>query len=188
MINRSVLMLAGAGFLVLAACSKKPEPEVVPTPTETAAPPPATPAPPPPPASTEPTCEQVITTMVNELGTLVHFDTDRFEIRPGDAQVLDRKAVILASHPDVRIRITGHADERYTAEYNLVLGSRRSQAAADYLSGKGVPAGRMETATLGETAPIDPGHTEDAWARNRRAEVQVIAGRQTLASHLARCR
>lgn len=186
--NRSVLVLAGAGLLVLAACSKKPEPEVVPTPTQTTTPPPPTPAPPPPPAAAEATCEQVITSMVTELAALVHFDTDRFEIRPGDAQVLDRKAVILASHPEVRVRITGHADERYTAEYNLVLGSRRSQAAADYLAGKGVPAGRMDTATLGETAPLDVGHTEDAWARNRRAEVEVIAGRQTLASHLARCR
>ena len=135
----------------------------------------------------DPSCEQVIGTMVSELGVLVHFDTDKYDIRPGDAAILDRKALILNQHPQVRVRLTGHADERYTAEYNLVLGTRRAESAKSYLAGKGVAGSRIETASLGETAPIDPGHDESAWSRNRRAEMQVIAGRETLASHLARC-
>lgn len=173
--------------LVLTGCSKKPEPVVEPTPT--AAPEPVRPEPPPPPPpSNEPSCASVIESMVAELAALVHFDTDRFDIRAGDAVTLDRKAAILQSHPAVRVRITGHADERYTAEYNLVLGSKRAESARDYLAGRGIDRNRVETATLGETAPIDPAHNETAWAKNRRAELSVTAGRETLASHLARCR
>jgi len=184
---RTVLFSLASGGLLVAACSKKVEPVVTPPPVETTTPTPPPPPPPPPPPSTEPTCEQVITRMVSELAALVHFDTDKSDIRPGDAVVLDGKASILQSHPQVRVRITGHADERYTAEYNLVLGTKRAESAKSYLVSKGVGGGRVETASLGETAPLDPGHTESAWSRNRRAEVSVIAGLNTLASHLSRC-
>lgn len=174
--------------VTLVACSKKPEPEVQPVPVEQpVVAPPMTP-PPPPPVTNEPSCESIVMNMVTELAVLVHFDTDKADIRPMDAQALDRKAVILQSHPAVRVRITGHADERYTAEYNLVLGSKRAESAKDYLAGKGIDRARIETATLGETAPIAMGHDESAWSQNRRAELEVTAGRETLASHLSRCR
>lgn len=173
--------------LVLMGCSKKPEPEVVPTPVEQPVVAIPTP-PPPPPVVNEPSCASIVQNMVTELGALVHFDTDKFDIRPMDAATLDRKALVLQSHSAVRVRLTGHADERHTAEYNLVLGSKRSESAKDYLVGKGIDRNRIETATLGETAPINPGHDESAWWQNRRAELTVIAGRETLASHLSRCR
>jgi peptidoglycan-associated lipoprotein len=186
---RLALLLAGGLALGVVACGKNPPPETVPpptdqTPTRTTPPPP----PPPPPASTEPSCAEVITSMANDLAVAVHFDTDKYDIRPGDAALLDRKAETLRAHAEVRIRITGHADERHTDEYNLVLGTRRAQAAKDYLVQRGVAAGRIETASLGETTPIDPGHTEEAWAKNRRDEFTILAGRESLASHLARCR
>jgi len=187
---RYALFLVGALSLGLVACSKNPEPEVTPNPEAPPPPPPGpTPTPPPPPPMTEgPTCEQVITNMVNELAVMIHFDTDKYDIRPGaDADALDRKAVVLKSHPAVRVRITGHADERHTDEYNLVLGTRRAEAGKDYLVRQGVEARRIETASLGETQPIDPGHDESAWSKNRRDEFLVLSGRETLASHLSRC-
>jgi peptidoglycan-associated lipoprotein len=172
-----------------AGCSKK-QPEVAPTPTAEPQPAsPATPAPPPAaPAVDRATCEAAITAVVSEVGRVVNFDTDRYDIRDLDAVVLDAKAAVLRTHPAVRLRVVGHADERYTDEYNLILGTRRAEAAKDYLVGRGIEASRLETASLGETAPVDPGHTEAAWARNRRAEFTVVAGRETLASHVAGCR
>lgn len=185
---RVAFLIAGSFALTLVGCSRR-EPETAPAPTETPAPPPPAPAPPPPPPpATGPSCTEVITAMANDVGVMIHFDTDQYEIRPGDAGVLDHKAEILRAHPEVRIRITGHADERYTDEYNLVLGTRRAEAAKDYLVRRGVDASRIETASLGETSPLDPGHTEEAWAQNRRDEFTILAGRETLASHLAQCR
>ena len=174
--------------VTLVGCSNKPEPEVQPVPVEQPVVAPPTMIPPPPPVVNEPSCESIVMNMVNELAVVVHFETDMFDIRPMDAAALDRKAVILQSHPAVRVRITGHADERYTAEYNLVLGAKRAESAKDYLAGKGVERARIETATLGETASVDQGHDEAAWSQNRRAELIVTAGRETLSSHLSRCR
>jgi len=185
---RPALAALALATLAAAGCSKK-QPEVAPTPVTE--PQPTTPTErPSAPAPTGPdraTCEAAITSMVAELGQMINFDTDKYDIRSGDATILDGKVQVLRSHPMVRIRIVGHADERYTDEYNLVLGTRRAEAAKDYLVQRGVDAGRIETASLGETAPLDPGHNESAWAKNRRDEFVVTAGRETLSSHIQGC-
>ena len=177
-----------AGTLV--GCGKNPKPEAAPAPTQAGPPPPPPPSAGPPPRTTAPagpTCAQVILSMSNAIGEMVHFDTDRYDIRAGDAAILDRKLDILRGHPGVRVRITGHADERYTDEYNFVLGTRRAEAAKDYLVRRGVDGARLETASMGETQPIDPASNEEAWAKNRRDEFLVTVGRETLASHVSGC-
>ena len=65
--------------------------------------------------------------------------------------------------------IEGHCDERGTEEYNLGLGDKRANAARDFLVSLGVPADRIQTISYGEERPFDPGHAEEAWAKNRRA-------------------
>lgn len=188
---RNAFLPVAAAALILAACSKKPAPEVMPTPS--GQPQPTTPSGTPesnrPPVNTtDPaTCTNAIASGVNELSRMVNFDTDKYDIRPSDMGVLDAKADLLRMFPLVRLRLTGHADERYTDEYNLVLGTRRAESARDYLIRKGIDGGRLETASLGETAPLDPGHTEEAWARNRRVEFTLLAGRESLASRIPGC-
>ena len=66
--------------------------------------------------------------------------------------------------------IEGHCDERGTIEYNLELGAKRAKAVLDYVASLGVDAGRMRTISYGEERPVDPGHDETAWGKNRRAE------------------
>jgi peptidoglycan-associated lipoprotein len=114
------------------------------------------------------------------LATMVHFDYDKSNIRSGDAGVLDQKVGILQANPDARIRISGHCDERGSDEYNLALGNRRATASKQYLVSHGIEAGRIETISYGEERPLDPGHNEDAWAKNRRAEFDVVSGGDAL--------
>ena len=90
--------------------------------------------------------------------------------------VLDRKADILRANPAVRIRISGHADERGSDEYNLVLGNKRAQAAKAYLQAKGIDGGRIDLTSYGEEHPVDRASTEEAWAKNRRDEFEILAG------------
>ncbi|MCA9762659.1 MAG: OmpA family protein [Gemmatimonadetes bacterium] len=118
--------------------------------------------------------------LVNELAATVHFDYDQYAIRQVDEALLARKAAIMRANPNLRIRVVGHADERGSDEYNLALGMRRAASAKDYLARLGVEAGRIETASLGEEVPVDPASNESAWAANRRAEFDVVAGGQTL--------
>ena len=98
---------------------------------------------------------------------MIHFDFDRAVIRPGDAGVLDQKIPILQQNPQLRIRVAGDCDERGSDEYNLALGNRRASAAKQYLTSHGIDASRIEIASYGEERPVDPGHNEEAWAKNR---------------------
>ena len=116
---------------------------------------------------------------------MVHFGFDQAQIRPEHQATLDRKAAILAANPELRIRISGHADERGSDEYNLALGARRAAAAKRYLESRGVGGERIEVVSYGEERPLVPGHAEDAWAQNRRDEFEVADGGDALMEPIA---
>jgi peptidoglycan-associated lipoprotein len=109
-----------------------------------------------------------------ELATLIHFDFDKSNLRPGDAAILDRKVPLLQVNPSLRIRIAGNCDERGSDEYNLALGNRRAISARQYLVNHGVAADRIEVVSYGKERPLDPGHNEQAWAMNRRDEFEIL--------------
>jgi peptidoglycan-associated lipoprotein len=173
--------LFSLAFLTLAAaaCGKKKEPVLQPAPADT-----ATRAAPAPPPSTGPAtrpdagaeAERIRAALVADVGNMIHFDYDQDVIKPEDRPILDRKADILRANPALRIRISGHADERGSDEYNLVLGNKRSLAAKRYLEGKGVDPSRIEVTSFGEERPLDPASNEAAWAKNRRDEFEILAG------------
>lgn len=101
------------------------------------------------------------------------FDFDRSDIRPIDRPILEGIAAYLRENSDVFLLIEGHCDERGTNEYNLALGERRALSTRAYLANLGVEEHRMVTVTYGEEDPLDPGHTEEAYAKNRRAHFKV---------------
>jgi peptidoglycan-associated lipoprotein len=75
----------------------------------------------------------------------------------------------LKKNPRAKIQIEGHCDERGTSEYNMALGERRATAVMNYLVSLGVSKGALSTVSFGKEKPLDPGHDEGAWAKNRRA-------------------
>ena len=92
---------------------------------------------------------------------------------------LDRKIPLFQANPSMRIRVTGHADERGSDEYNLALGQRRAAAAKQYLVSRGIAEGRIEIATAGEERPTCEANTEECYQQNRRDEFEIIAGGPT---------
>src|SRR5918996_3431337 len=103
----------------------------------------------------------------------IHFDFDRYDIRPDAARILDANAHWMKGNPRSLVLIEGHADERGTNEYNLALGERRAKAAMNYLVGQGLPASRFTVVSYGEERPGCQEKTEACWARNRRAHFLV---------------
>ncbi|MBI4667038.1 MAG: peptidoglycan-associated lipoprotein Pal [Nitrospinae bacterium] len=103
----------------------------------------------------------------------VYFDFDKSDIRPEARDVLQKNADWMKANPNAKVQIEGHCDERGTEEYNLALGERRANSVKNYIISLGVPAEKLYTISYGEELPIDPGHTEDAWAKNRRAHFLV---------------
>jgi len=80
-----------------------------------------------------------------------------------------------AEHPGAEVLVGGHCDERGTAEYNLALGDRRAKSSRRYLVLLGCDPAQIFTIGYGEERPVDPGHTEEAWAKNRRAHFRVVS-------------
>lgn len=105
----------------------------------------------------------------------VFYVYDSAEVVGETLGVLQKNAEILRQYPNWVVTIEGHGDERGTAEYNLTLGERRAQAARAYLVSLGIPADRLKTVSYGEEFPFDPGATEEAYAKNRRAHFVVTS-------------
>ena len=99
----------------------------------------------------------------------IHFDFDKSFIREDAKPALQKVAETLKKNPGASLLIEGHCDERGTAEYNMALGERRATSAKSYLVSLGVKGGALSTVSFGKEKPVDPGHNEEAWAKNRRA-------------------
>ncbi len=99
----------------------------------------------------------------------IYFEFDSSALLPMAQDVLAQKAQYMRAMSDMSVTIEGHCDERGTDAYNLALGERRAQSVKDYLVNLGIPASRLDTISYGEERPVDPGHNEEAWAKNRRA-------------------
>ena len=99
----------------------------------------------------------------------VHFEYDSSELSSMAKMLLKEKAAWLKENSSASVTIEGHCDERGTTEYNLALGERRASTVKIYLINLGVAGSRLNTISYGEEKPIDPGTTEAAYRKNRRA-------------------
>ncbi len=104
----------------------------------------------------------------------VHFDFDRFNLRPDAIKILDDAVTKLQAQRDVRVTIEGHTDSIGTVEYNLALGERRANSVRDYLVQRGIANMRLMTVSYGEERPIADNGTAAGRAMNRRAHLVVI--------------
>jgi peptidoglycan-associated lipoprotein len=103
----------------------------------------------------------------------IYFDFDKSDIRADQRDKISTDAEILRKWTDWKIRVEGNCDERGTTEYNLALGERRANAGKQALVAAGIDAGRILTVSYGKDKPADPGHTESAWAKNRRDDFKA---------------
>jgi peptidoglycan-associated lipoprotein len=158
-------LVALAAAIAVGGCSKK---QAAPP---AAAPPPAEQPATPPPSETPAEVPQPETAPVAITWQDAFFDYDSADLRDEARAALDADARLLRDHPEARLVVEGHCDERGTSEYNLALGERRAGAARDYLVAAGIDAGRLEIVSFGKERPFDPGHDEAAWAQNRRAHI-----------------
>jgi peptidoglycan-associated lipoprotein len=139
-------------------------PPVQPTPPPAPAPEPAAPVAPLPPVS------PAVGVVLNP----IYYDYDQSGVRPDQRETARANANVLETHPDWKILVEGHCDERGTNEYNMALGQRRAESAKRYLVNLGISPARMTTVSFGEERPADPGHDETSWWKNRRAEFTLM--------------
>ena len=104
----------------------------------------------------------------------VYFDFDRADVRPQDRSTIEAHAQWLQSHPNARIVLEGHADERGTREYNNALGESRAKAVRSLMTLIGGSAQQIQLLSYGEERPANRAHTEEAWAANRRVVIEYL--------------
>jgi peptidoglycan-associated lipoprotein len=155
------------GLLVLALlsfCAKKPKVvEEKPKPPEVTQPekPPEIP-------------KEEVTKITQEDLQPIYFDFDKYDLRPGDREILNLNAKVLKENPNVKIRIEGNCDERGTVEYNLALGDRRARAAMDYLVNLGVTPGRISIISYGKER-CKHCYDEECWSKDRRDDFIIVS-------------
>jgi peptidoglycan-associated lipoprotein len=98
----------------------------------------------------------------------IYFDFDSYALSATARSTLTRTFDMLKRRPGTAVRIEGNCDERGADEYNLALGDKRAQSAKAYLTTMGIAAGRLSTISYGKEKPLNDGHDEIAWAKNRR--------------------
>lgn len=115
----------------------------------------------------------------------VTFDTDSYELKPGFRPTLDQIATNLTKYPNSLIDVYGHADSTGTPAHNQVLSENRARTVGDYLSMRGVSAGRMRTQGFGSSMPVADNATPEGRAKNRRVEIKIvpISQEQVQAAH-----
>lgn len=101
----------------------------------------------------------------------IFFRYDSDQIQDEYVSVMQAHAQYLRDNPDSRIIIEGHTDERGTPEYNIALGERRARSVARYMQNLGVDVNQLSIVSYGEEKPVDPGHAESSWQKNRRAVI-----------------
>ena len=101
----------------------------------------------------------------------VYFDFDNYTLKPQYQDIVHGNADFMSRNGTDAVILEGNADERGSKEYNLSLGQKRSDAVKRSLILLGAKEDQVESVSLGEEKPKNPGHEESAWADNRRADI-----------------
>ena len=112
--------------------------------------------------------EQTDTVLANRT---VFFEFNSAKLTDKSLAILEAHGNFVAGNGNVSLRLEGHADERGSREYNIALGDRRAQSSRQVLLFQGASIDQIDTVSYGEERPAMLGHTEEAWARNRRVEI-----------------
>src|SRR5262249_42755400 len=105
----------------------------------------------------------------------IEFEFDKAVLRPSASEILDAVVKMMKDNPAIElVEVQGHTDEQGPDDYNLDLSIRRAAAVKQYLIEHGIEAPRLDSHGYGETMPIDKGHNQTAYAKNRRVEFHVL--------------
>ena len=105
----------------------------------------------------------------------IHFAYDTNLLSDEAKEILQHNAEILKAHPSVKLQIEGYCDEQGGAQYNLALGEKRADSTKFYLQDRGIASERLTTISFGKERPLFSGETEEAYAKNRRANFALTS-------------
>lgn len=117
--------------------------------------------------------ENIVYDFESNIGDRVYFNYNSSDVSQAAKENLDKQIHWLKEHPNVRVILEGHTDQRGTNDYNFALGERRANSVRNYLKANGIHDHRMEVISYGKKRPAEIGSNEEAWAKNRRVVTVV---------------
>jgi len=105
----------------------------------------------------------------------IHFAYDAYTLDDENKTTLKANAQILKDKPSLKIQVEGHTDARGGIQYNMALGEKRANSVKKFLQAQGIDAGRISTISYGKEKPIDQGSSDEAYAKNRRANFAITS-------------
>ena len=173
-ILRAAVVFGAVSLFVGCGSAPEPEPDVTEPEPVVVTPPDPEPTPPP----REPKPEWVDPNQkYKDVFVNINFEFNKYRILEKDKPTLEAIAGLMKTNTEWKVLIEGHCDERGTNEYNMGLGEQRALAASRYLASLGVTESRFTTISYGEERPLDMGHNETAWTKNRRCQFRIEAPR-----------
>lgn len=167
-------LTAAAGLLFVTACTTTPTEEQKPAPTEERKP--AVDATPRAVTPVDVTKGQLGSSPLKDPASIlskrsIYYDYDKFDVKDEYRGLVEAHAKYLRDNPGAKMLIQGNTDERGGREYNVGLGQRRSDGVKKTLILLGAKEAQVESVSLGEEKPKSEGHSEEAWAQNRRSDI-----------------
>jgi outer membrane protein OmpA-like peptidoglycan-associated protein len=104
------------------------------------------------------------------------FATSSTELSARAVTKLEQVVDALKRHPDLRVKLDGHTDQRGREGFNDQLSTQRAEVVAAYLQQRGISKHRIGTKGHGATKPLATEDTPKAWQRNRRVEIRIRKG------------
>ena len=105
----------------------------------------------------------------------IYFDTNSFTLNDTINDSLKNQLLpLIKSNAKITIIVEGHCDERGSNLYNKKLGKKRAEMVKKFLVKAGVKSSKISVVSYGENKPLDLGHDENAWSKNRRVEIVLF--------------
>jgi len=120
----------------------------------------------------KPEAPKVVEITFGDVVEPIYFDYNSYELSPSSVDVLKKIGEFLEKNASTKIKIEGNTDERGTQGYNQALGQKRAEAVKNYFKNFGISSSRLSTISYGELKPAVEGTSEDAYAKNRRCEME----------------
>jgi peptidoglycan-associated lipoprotein len=113
---------------------------------------------------------------INEIARkTIYFDTNNYTLNEEKNDLLKKEILpLIKSNEKITIIVEGHCDERGSNLYNKKLGKKRAESIKKFLIKSGFKSSKISVVTYGENKPVDLGHDENAWSKNRRAEIVLF--------------
>jgi len=125
------------------------------------------------------TLEQQVATLssiveaTNLYDTAFYFDLSSDKLSAEEAAKLTTIIEFLKKNPGAYAVIEGHADERGSREYNIVLGKQRAESVRQIMVDSGIAVDRLGVISYGEERPVCIYSTDDCLHLNRRSQINI---------------